>query len=855
MKKHVYRIMAVVLAFLYMISSGQTYSAYTEGESVRVGIYEMEGFHYYDDNEELKGYCIDYLNVISALTGWNYEYVEVDDFMEGYRKLEAHEIDLLAPAMMTDERKSLFSFSDHDFGTEYTVLMTSSDREDLFFEDFENFNGKKVAVLNGYPLTQYFISYMEMHEFTTELVYFDNSEESKAALQNGEVDAVVTSIMDMDAEHKLLARFAPQSFYFMTYKENYELLGELNEAMSRIEETYPSLLQELLINYYPVYETQFYTREEVEYVDSARTLRVAYEADRKPLSFTDEHGEFRGICREIFDRISELSGLRFEYVELPAGEISYDYLQSQHIDLITGVEYNSANMNSRGIFMSRPYISSRKVMVSRPEFIYSPKENYKVAVIAGSKTLKSVLNEKYPNMEIINYDTLDECLRALYMGEVDILLQNQYVVEGLVGKPIYNEFSVIPIDGLKDEHCFSTIVSLNDAYGMDEEESTLVISILNKAIAQITDVEMDNIVMCATVENQYELDIFDFLYSYRFTIAMLFILAVVILAVNAFVQKERKETEKHRREEERRNILQQKRYKTIIDSSQDLFYEIGLNGEGNISSEKIKKKFGWEIPAEVDALDFAKAMEILHVHPDDEHVFRQSMLTEGEGNYDEQVLRLQKADGEYIWCRVSRTLLMDENGNLVSVLGKIVDVDEEVKEKTSLVRKTRTDLLTGLLNKQTFKKEVRDYLEVNSGIGACFVFIDLDHFKDINDVFGHAIGDKVIKETAKKIQLLFANFDLVGRFGGDEFCVFVKEIPKDTLVDRLDFAIKKMEQEYQYESGTVKISASIGATYCFKQKVTYEELMDVADAAAYKAKDNGRNCYILDEIIEDPIKN
>ena len=82
------------------------------------------------------------------------------------------------------------------------------------------------------------------------------------------------------------------------------------------------------------------------------------------------------------------------------------------------------------------------------------------------------------------------------------------------------------------------------------------------------------------------------------------------------------------------------------------------------------------------------------------------------------------------------------------------------------------------------------------------------------------------------------------------FCIFIKDIPRDTLIDRLHFAIKKLEQEYAYEDGAVKISASIGAAYCKKEKIGYKELIDVADAAAYQAKDNGRNCYIIKDLVD-----
>ena len=157
-------------------------------------------------------------------------------------------------------------------------------------------------------------------------------------------------------------------------------------------------------------------------------------------------------------------------------------------------------------------------------------------------------------------------------------------------------------------------------------------------------------------------------------------------------------------------------------------------------------------------------------------------------------------------------------------------------------------MLTGLLNKQTFENEVKEYVDKHGSKDCSFVFLDMDHFKEINDTFGHSVGDLVIKETSQKIQLLFANFDLVGRFGGDEFCVFVKGIPRETLVDRLEFAVAKLEKAYTYDGLTVKISASIGAAYCKKEHVSYKELMDVADSSAYDAKDRGRNNYVIKDI-------
>ena len=842
------RIAIVVLAFMMLLGNGKPYAADTEGKTVKVGVYDMDGFFDYNAEGKVEGFCIDYLNVIAEITRWEYEFVKIADFKEGIERIRNGELDLIAPATVTDTRKEEFAFSDLHFGMEHTILFTMPDREDLFYQDYENYDGLKIGVINDYPMTDFFIEKMTLHGINAELVYFENLQECEAELQNGSIDAMVASILRYKEEYKLLDSFSPQPIYFLTHKDNTSLLSELNKAMEQIQETYPTMLDELLYMYYPIYEQHFLTREEIEYIEQEKVLRVAYVADRRPLSFTDEKAEFAGITRVLCDRIAEISGLKFEYIELPAGAITYEYLQMMEIDLLTGVEYNNANMQSRGVYLSRPYITGRKVLVGGKNSVFSAENQYKVAIVAGSKTFKNVVMDKYPNMDVIEYETVDACFTALQEGQVDMLLQNQYVVESLMMKPMYSDFTVVPIEGVEDQLCFSTISPLDGGYGLDEKESTIVISILNKAICQIQDVEMDSIVMKQVVENQYKLEIGDFLYTYRYTILMMVTAAMPALFLAIVYNREKKRVKKIEEEEARLKELQQKRYQTILDCSDDMIYEISVDGKSKMGSEKIKEKFGWEIPLSGQTLDPERVMEILHVYPEDEAIFRQTQLDTGEAEFDNLTLRICKVDGTPIWCNMSRTVLKDKYNHPISILGKIVDIDEDVKEKQMLEKRSRTDILTGLLNKQTFEAEVREYVEKYDSKDCSFIFIDMDHFKEINDTFGHSVGDFVIKETAQKIQLLFANFDSVGRFGGDEFCVFVKGIPRETLVDRLQFAVAKLEKAYTYDGITVTISASIGAVYCKKENVGYKTLMDAADDAAYQAKDNGRNTYVMKDI-------
>ncbi len=852
MDKFLRKIITLLFVSILLVSEGESVAAalhFTDDDRVvKVGIYEMEGFSYYDEYGELKGYCIDYLKRLSTLTGWTYEYVQLDDFNDGLDKLDQKEIDLLAPVMYTPKRQEKYAFTEQRFGTEYTALLTGSSRTDLYYEDFENYDDLTVGVLNDYPLTDYFKSFCEIYGISPTLVYFDTIEENKNALEAGTVDAIVDSILDVEENQKLLARFAPQPFYFITWKGNTEFLGLMNRAMMQMQNTYPTFLDDLIRKYYPIYDVQFYSREEAEFVKEIGSLRVAYVADRKPLSFTNAEGELDGITRPILDRIAELAGLKFEYVELPKGQISYELLQEMGIDLVSGVEYNSTNMNAKGMLLSTPYLSSRKMIVSKGDFVYDPELPYTMAIAEGSQTLRTVLEAIYPNLTIKNYVTNAECFDALADGEVDMLIQNQFVVEGILSKPSYSEFIVAPMEGLADELSLSTIIGIDGGYGMNEHESIHLIGIINKAISQFGDDELDGMIVRETLQNQYEFDFADFVYSYRWIIVvgvLAFIFMTLFFISLSIIQKNRKkrEIEEHRLQE-----LQQKRYKTIIDCSEDLIYEISLMGESNFGSEKIKEKFGWEIPSHVDHLDFPKTMEILHIHPDDEALFRQTLLTKGEGSSDELLVRIADVEGNFIWCKLFRTLLMDDIGNVVSILGKIEDVDTEVRERQALEASTRTDGLTGLLNKQTFKSEVKEYLANNSAKGVGFIFMDMDHFKEINDKMGHRTGDIVIKENAKKIQLLFANFDLASRFGGDEFCVFVKDIPRETLEDRLAFAVEKMREDYPYEGGVIHLSASIGAAYCTRDVIEYRELLEVADDALYKVKGLGRDGHLIVDI-------
>lgn len=263
-----------------------------------------------------------------------------------------------------------------------------------------------------------------------------------------------------------------------------------------------------------------------------RVYKVGYVQDRRPVSYMNESGELGGITRYILDRVSELSGVEFEYVALPTGAVTYDYLLSEGFDLVTSVEYNEENKRARGILISDPYLSSQKVIVAREGVEFSYNANLRVAVSTGSQTLKTVLGRIFPNFELVDYDSMEACLNAMKRGEADLLIQNQYVAEYWLYRPSYESMKVIPIMGLEDRLCFSAVVPLEHTDDSPEwRQKELLIERLDDAISRMTEDETAMYIIEGTMESQYRFTTGDMLYRYRYpamALAAAFILIVVL---------------------------------------------------------------------------------------------------------------------------------------------------------------------------------------------------------------------------------------------------------------------------------------------------------------------------------------
>ncbi|UAB79547.1 GGDEF domain-containing protein [Erythrobacter sp. SCSIO 43205] len=179
-----------------------------------------------------------------------------------------------------------------------------------------------------------------------------------------------------------------------------------------------------------------------------------------------------------------------------------------------------------------------------------------------------------------------------------------------------------------------------------------------------------------------------------------------------------------------------------------------------------------------------------------------------------------------------------------SVLGAMVLMGATIFEwTTSLRESSEADPLTGLQNRAAFEETMHAILPKaqSEGRPLSLVVADIDHFKQVNDIWGHQSGDKAISSFGKLINEMVRNCDKAGRIGGEEFCIAAYNCPNEPA-ERLAERIRQAFAQLAHEglSNDIRLTASFGVATAAEGE-TYEQLFARADAALYKAKSNGRN--------------
>lgn len=273
-------------------------------------------------------------------------------------------------------------------------------------------------------------------------------------------------------------------------------------------------------------------------------------------------------------------------------------------------------------------------------------------------------------------------------------------------------------------------------------------------------------------------------------------------------------------------------------------YDVVTVGDGLAAWELLRSEEGprlaildWMMPGR-NGVDICREIRLRQVVQDR---YLYIILLSSRSTKEETVIGLEAGADDYIAKPFDPPELLMR----VRVGQRILDLQAAlVAAKESLHYLAMHDTLTGIFSRRAILERLDEELKraVRQNSPLAVAMLDLDHFKLINDTYGHQAGDEVLKECAERIRRIMRPYDSLGRYGGEEFLILAPSYPLDAntgLFDRIRSSIS--DHPIIYQQQTIRVTASLGVTVSDHHDDP-EGLIKAADAALYRAKEKGRNC-------------
>jgi len=208
--------------------------------------------------------------------------------------------------------------------------------------------------------------------------------------------------------------------------------------------------------------------------------------------------------------------------------------------------------------------------------------------------------------------------------------------------------------------------------------------------------------------------------------------------------------------------------------------------------------------------------------------------------------RVTRADGSRIWCEWYISALADETGTVTSIFALVQDVNQRVEAEARLQQLAAFDSLTGLPNRSSLQFELAQALDRarRTGHGVAALFIDLDHFKNVNDTLGHRVGDQLLLAVARILKSCVRKSDTVSRMGGDEFMVVIEHPKVRPAAQHIaNKVLAALNQPIPVEGHMLTVAGSVGIAIFPEHGNDANQLLKNADVAMYHAKERGKGRF------------
>lgn len=461
--------------------------AKAQDEMIKVAFIPSQyGFYAMEDNGGFSGYNHDYLMLLGQYTGWKYEFVVIEEetveesFELAAKMLETEEIDLLGSVFYSEEAEERFELGDLHYSVARYSLATLRNNSVVTVDNYFLHDNLRIALVEGEDLyNSSLLKVLDLREINYTVEYVPTREVAIERMTAEEADC--TLFLDVSEWSKTLEKLSTiyrLPVYFAAKKGNTELVDEISQAISLLEQAEPEVHQRLLDKYFGLdYDGNILlSHSEQELIESLDTLNVGLIRNTFPYQF--ENGDAQpteGISIEIFDMISEILGVNFHYIWLEDGEDVAQAMAEQRIDLTATVPYDFQAAQQFGLTMTRPYISSGVYWLHSSIHVEDPT----ILFYLVSDNIPF-----YPDEELFVTTEIEKDIQTLAeSGEFSIFCDSyvgQYYID------------VLKLRSIEVQTVSSVLSEI--AIGVGSHMDNQFVTVLNRAILHLDPFEVDEII-------------------------------------------------------------------------------------------------------------------------------------------------------------------------------------------------------------------------------------------------------------------------------------------------------------------------------------------------------------------------
>lgn len=807
----------------------------TQQRIVTIGFMDNAGMLTQNSDGTYEGYTYDYLMRVAQFTGWTFEFVEAQgetsseqatDLMD---MIDNARVDVIGGMTYSPALGELYEYPKNSYGAAHTSLFAPNvgatvSRTNLFTQDELH-----VAIISTAKQRRAELEYYcEQNGIKLVTVECDTIEEMREKTLTGEADVFLEIDINIQDGFHIVSSFAERPYFFASPAGDRTIIDEIDATIEHINQGNPQLQNTLYDKYFMRAETNFaLTDEELQYAKQHETLRVGVISEKAPLqSFDKQTGQFKGVTKGVLEYLTEHAGFSFEVVQIPPSDDLDEAIRNADVDIIAGVNDNDSTASDHSLALTAAYMSTSTLLVYNK---FVDPDDLEGKTLALPWELGEVAPE---GANTLMYDTLEECFEAVNAGKADYTYGQSYTTPYYINIDNLNNLLYLPMSTKTVDICFGIVQPIDPD----------LLVIFNKSLRDLSATDLDSIIYDNSLIDQSE-QINSFISDHllEFALGCISLLLIIIVLLMLYLRS-RMSAARAVREE---NL----RFQELYRLANEQFFEYSIKTDTLRISKSKELTDGLPNGDATDRSDnssylaFGNARERIKIGGSaellDAFTAPSQAVTEVLCNTGEDTKNARQ------WIRVTSHFVEDDDGKPISVIGKIANIDEEMREKMDLSERAHHDGLTGLLNWKTFQEKAGSLL-VTGKAGALLV-VDTDDFKSVNDTYGHLAGDRALQQTATALAKAFRPQDLVGRLGGDEFAICIDgEIDYDRLAQACAAIVGDGVSFTDQQDDSHTVTLSIGGVELHGKADSYQSAYRQADKALYRAKADGKNRYVIE---------